>query len=109
VVHHCGDEGAWWNITGIDPTVAASAPWLETHPLAMAGDKMREVGSIATVGTDRGNGKRDRLLSESGPNYETNPISRQRQTRLIIADYWLPQHSADKFATPTSTGPCQQS
>jgi hypothetical protein len=60
VVHHCGDEGAWWNTTGIDPTVAASAPWLETHPLAMAGDKMREAGSIATVGTDQGNGKRDR-------------------------------------------------
>jgi hypothetical protein len=70
VVHHCGDEGAWWNTTGIDPTVAASAPWLETHPLAMAGDKMREAGSIATVGTDQGNGKRNRLLSEPGPNYE---------------------------------------
>ena len=77
----CGDEGTWWNTTGIDPTVAASAAWLETHPLATAGDKMREGGSIATVGTDRGNSKRDRLRSEPGPNYETNPITSFQRTQ----------------------------
>jgi ERF superfamily len=32
-IHHCGDEAAWWNKTGVDPTAAASALWLETHPL----------------------------------------------------------------------------
>ena len=32
-VHHCGDEAAWWNKAGIDPTVSAPALWLKTHPL----------------------------------------------------------------------------
>ena len=32
-VHRCGDEPAWWNKSGIDPTVAARALWLKTHPL----------------------------------------------------------------------------
>ena len=35
-VHHCGDEAAWWNRTGIDPTTAARALWLQTHPLPPA-------------------------------------------------------------------------
>ena len=32
-VHRCGDEAAWWKKTGIDPTTAARALWLKTHPL----------------------------------------------------------------------------
>jgi hypothetical protein len=32
-VHHCGDEAAWWNKAGVDPTVSARALWLKTHPL----------------------------------------------------------------------------
>ena len=32
-VHRCGDEAAWWNETGIDPTASARALWLRTHPL----------------------------------------------------------------------------
>jgi hypothetical protein len=32
-VHRCGDEGAWWNEKGIDPSAAARALWLKTHPL----------------------------------------------------------------------------
>jgi len=32
-VHHCGDEAAWWEKTGIDPTVTARALWLQSHPL----------------------------------------------------------------------------
>ncbi len=32
-VHRCGDEAAWWRSIGIDPTIAARALWLETHPL----------------------------------------------------------------------------
>jgi hypothetical protein len=35
-VHHCGDEAAWWNKAGIDPTVTARALWLQTHPLPQA-------------------------------------------------------------------------
>jgi hypothetical protein len=32
-VHRCGNEAAWWNKTGIDPTAAARVLWLKTHPL----------------------------------------------------------------------------
>jgi hypothetical protein len=32
-IHRCGDEGLWWQNTGIDPLAAARALWLETHPL----------------------------------------------------------------------------
>ena len=32
-VHRSGDEAAWWQKAGIDPTVTARALWLETHPL----------------------------------------------------------------------------
>src|SRR5262249_39652461 len=32
-VHLCGDEAAWWNRTGIDPTVTARTLWLQAHPL----------------------------------------------------------------------------
>ena len=38
-VHRCGDEAAWWNKAGIDPTLPARALWLESHPLpAASGD-----------------------------------------------------------------------
>jgi hypothetical protein len=33
-VHRCGDEPAWWNGTGVDPTNAARLLWLESHPPA---------------------------------------------------------------------------
>jgi len=36
-LHRCGNEGAWWRKTGIDPLAAARALWLETHPLPRAG------------------------------------------------------------------------
>ena len=32
-VHRCGDEMAWWQRTGIDPSVSARTLWLKTHPL----------------------------------------------------------------------------
>ena len=32
-VHRCGDEAAWWQKAGIDPTASARALWLQTHPL----------------------------------------------------------------------------
>jgi len=33
-VHRYGDEAAWWRKIGVEPTVAARALWLETHPLS---------------------------------------------------------------------------
>jgi hypothetical protein len=35
-VHRCGDETFWWTKIGIDPTAAARALWLKTHPLPTA-------------------------------------------------------------------------
>ena len=32
-LHRHGDEAAWWNEAGIDPTVSARELWLETRPL----------------------------------------------------------------------------
>jgi hypothetical protein len=32
-VHRYGDEENWWKKTGIDPSTAARALWLKTHPL----------------------------------------------------------------------------
>ena len=42
-IHRCGDEAAWWEKAGIDPTVSARALWLESHPLptASGGDQSR--------------------------------------------------------------------
>jgi hypothetical protein len=49
-VHHSGDEGAWWTKAGIDPTAAARALWLETHPLPAVTDKTRIEGPTAVDG-----------------------------------------------------------
>jgi hypothetical protein len=35
-VHRCGDEAAWWQKVGIDPTEAARILWLKTNPLPSA-------------------------------------------------------------------------
>jgi ERF superfamily len=32
-VHRCGNEAGWWENIGADPTIAARALWLESHPL----------------------------------------------------------------------------
>jgi hypothetical protein len=38
-VHRCGDEAAWWGKVGVNPTPAARALWLATHPLLAAHDR----------------------------------------------------------------------
>jgi hypothetical protein len=40
-VHRSGDEAAWWMKIGIDPTAAARALWLKTHPLPRVIDQPR--------------------------------------------------------------------
>ncbi len=37
-VHRSGDEAAWWNNAGINPTVTARLLWLRTHPLLQVGE-----------------------------------------------------------------------
>jgi hypothetical protein len=39
--HGCGDEAAWWNDKGIDPTASARVLWLKTHPLLSGSDTAR--------------------------------------------------------------------
>jgi len=48
-VHRSGDEAAWWGNAGIDPTVAARALWLETHPLPTISDKLGIENPASTV------------------------------------------------------------
>jgi hypothetical protein len=49
-VHRCGDESAWWERTGIDPSAAARVLWLKTHPLpsavGQAGSKLRNKANL---------------------------------------------------------------
>ena len=51
-LHRCGDEAAWWNKTGIDPTAAARSLWLKAHPLPTASDavgsKLRNEPNLET-------------------------------------------------------------
>ncbi len=56
-VHRCGDEAAWWEKAGIDPTIPARALWLKSHPLSDDG---------------QGRAKPDRRGRR--PNIETKPI-----------------------------------
>jgi hypothetical protein len=41
-VHRSGDEAAWWDRTGIDPTAAARVLWLKTHPLPSTGNDSQD-------------------------------------------------------------------
>jgi hypothetical protein len=45
-VHRCGDETAWWQKVGINPSTAARALWVETHPLTR-----RRPGPFAVEGS----------------------------------------------------------
>jgi hypothetical protein len=46
-VHRCGDEAAWWEKIGIDPTTAARVLWLKTHPLPSTTGKLPNLAVIA--------------------------------------------------------------
>jgi len=50
-IHRCGDERAWWNKAGIDPTAAARVLWLKSHPLpitiASPETKLRNEANLA--------------------------------------------------------------
>jgi hypothetical protein len=51
-VHHCGDEAAWWNKSGIDPTVTARSLWLQTHPLPSTPTNIGGARSASATSTD---------------------------------------------------------
>jgi hypothetical protein len=48
-VHRSGNEAAWWTNVSIDPSIAARALWLETHPLPTISDKTRIEGPTSVV------------------------------------------------------------
>ena len=74
-VHHCADEAAWWQRSGVDPTVAARALWLETHPLPPTDQLDNEAATPgAAAGARKGSRKPDRLVSGRSPNCKTKPI-----------------------------------
>jgi hypothetical protein len=73
-VHRHGDEAAWWNKTGIDPTVNARTLWLKTHPLPTSGKpRVRGAGASVTNGTDPGTTP-DPPTNRLKANYKTKPI-----------------------------------
>jgi hypothetical protein len=59
-VHRRGDESAWWQTAGLDPTIAARVLWLETHPLATTADGGCEATHKATARIEKKSAKRDR-------------------------------------------------
>jgi ERF superfamily len=73
-VHRCGDEAAWWQKTGMDPTAAARALWLKTHPLPVRPRTVSTEGALAETMADPGLGSADAGRSLAACDDETNPI-----------------------------------
>jgi hypothetical protein len=65
-VHRSGDEVAWWRKASIDPTAAARALWLKTHPLPTKGP----------TSAAEAHARRSRPPRKEGPNDQRNPIEK---------------------------------
>jgi ERF superfamily len=78
-VHRSGDEATWWNKAGIDPTVAARALWLETHPLLTITDKTRTEDASLVNNSDLRNARHKRRPRRRGPDDETKPFEKTAQ------------------------------
>jgi hypothetical protein len=74
-VHHCGDEPAWWERVGINPTVTARALWLQTHPLPPAPVARKVENSASVTNSQQSDGNHNRPVTRRGRNYKTKPIS----------------------------------
>jgi hypothetical protein len=72
-VHRSGDEVAWWTKAGIDPTVAARALWLETHPLPAMSEEARveDPTSVIVNNSDRKSVAHNPPPRKRDRNYET--------------------------------------
>jgi ERF superfamily len=57
-IHRRGDEAAWWQKAGIDPTVTARALWLETHPLPPTPNMIHSDRSTPVANVDQRNDAR---------------------------------------------------
>lgn len=76
-LHRCSDEATWWRKAGIDPTIAARALWLETHPLPAAADNIAYEGaaSPALISPNQAGAARDPAVGKPRPRSETKPIA----------------------------------
>jgi hypothetical protein len=64
-VHRYGDETAWWQKSGIDPSMSARVLWLETHPLRSADPTAASDGAKVDVKKQGRN-----------TNFKTKPIEK---------------------------------
>jgi hypothetical protein len=74
-VHRCGDETAWWQKAGIDPSASARALWLHTRPLP-ARSMSKGAGAVAAISPYLGNADDNHSTDTRNPNYKTKPIVR---------------------------------
>jgi hypothetical protein len=77
-VHRSGDEAAWWEKASIDPTIAARALWLETHPLPPTSAKLdieNPASAVVNISDPR-NARRGRRPRKRDPNDETKSIEK---------------------------------
>jgi len=69
--HRSGDEAAWWENIGIDPTVTARSLWLKSHPLpADLGASRRK----RAIGTSRVTDDSSLGLAEANDKTKPKPI-----------------------------------
>jgi ERF superfamily len=47
-VHRSGDEAAWWNKIGVDPTISAREFWVKSHPLLPIRPGREQSGDVTT-------------------------------------------------------------
>jgi hypothetical protein len=74
-VHRHGDEAAWWQKVGVDPTVVARALWLQTHPLPIGPDIVANLEcSAVAVTRDRVKIKIDRRAGGGRTGRKTKSV-----------------------------------
>jgi hypothetical protein len=78
-VHRCGDEAAWWQKAGVDPTASARALWLQTHPLPTT--------EMSLAGPLSGDAE---PTAPSSPNYKQTQLSGRLPNDLFQADRGQP-------------------
>jgi hypothetical protein len=81
-VHQFGDEAAWWRKIGVDPTVAARALWLETHPLSTGSENLS-----ADVEDAPASDPTDKVKGKSGRHAGGRPARRKTKSVRDKAPY----------------------
>ena len=83
-LHLCGDEAAWWQRVGIEPTAATRALWLTTHPLRAKYDaNTNGTGNVDAIKVKSDHTKGDRPRGQPGGGYKTKPIGAVRPDDVL--------------------------